>query len=82
MYSHYVIVLDWATEYDASVDIVGVFHTLADAKEKFEKYVIEEKQIARDNGYVVNEENGVMFDAGIMGYWRDNHITLYIQGVN
>jgi hypothetical protein len=82
MYSHYVIVLDWATEDDASIDIVGVFHTLDDAKEKFEKYVIEEKQLARDNGYVINEENGVMFDAGIMGCWRDNHTTLYIQGVN
>ena len=82
MYSHYVVVLDWATEDDTSVDIVGVFHTLADAKENFEKYVVEEKQLARDNGYVINEENGVMFEAGIMGYWRDNHITLYIQGVN
>lgn len=82
MYSHYVIVLDWATEDDSDVQIVGVFHTLDDAKEKFEKYVIEEKQLVRDNGYVISEDNGMVLDAGIMGYWRDNHITLYIQGVN
>ena len=81
MYSHYVVVLDWATEDDASIDILGVEHTLGDAKKVFAKYVAEEKQIAKDNGYSVEEENGVMFDAGIMGYWRDNHITLYIQGV-
>jgi hypothetical protein len=81
MYSHYVIVLDWATEDDASTDILGVEHTLDDAKEVFAKYVAEEKQIAKDNGYTIEEENGVMFDAGIMGYWRDDHITLYIQGV-
>ncbi len=81
MYSHYVIVLDWATEDDAAVDIVGVFHTLDDAKEKFEKYVVEEKQLARDNGYDIETDNGQIFDAGIMGYWRNNHITLYIQGV-
>lgn len=82
MYSHYVVVLDWATEDDASTDILGVKHTLDDAKEIFAKHVAEEKQIAKDNGYAIEEENGVMFDAGIMGYWRDNHITLYIQGVN
>ena len=82
MYSHYVIVLDWATEDDSSVDIVGVFHSLDYAKEKFEKYVVEEKQLARDNGYDIETDNEMIFDAGIMGYWRDNHITLYIQGVN
>lgn len=82
MYSHYVVVLDWATEYDASTDILGVEHTLGDAKEIFEKYVTEEKQIAKDNAYYIEEDNGVMFNAGIMGCWRDNHVTLYIQGVH
>ena len=82
MYKHYVIVLDWATEDDSDVQILGVANTLDDAKEIFEEHLAEEKKIAEENGYEIDTENGAIFDAGIMGYWRDNHITLYIQGVN
>ena len=82
MYSHYVIVLDWATEDDSDVNVVRVFHTLDDAKEAFAKYVPEEKKLSMEHGYEINTDNAMTFDAGIMGYWRDNHITLYIQGVN
>lgn len=82
MYSHYVVVLDWATEYDGDVQILGVAHTLADAKRIFNEQIVEEKMIANDSSYYIEEDNGVMFNAGVMGSWRDNHITLYIQGVN
>ena len=78
---HYVVVLDWATESDSDVHILGVAHTLNDAKEIFNRHVEEEKQIAEENGYDIDEDNAMMFDAGEMGYWRDNHITLYIEEV-
>ena len=82
MYSHYVVVLDWATEDDSDVQILGVAHTLDDAEKIFNEQIEEEKKIAADNGYDIDEDSGTVFCAGIMGYWRDNHITLYIQGVN
>lgn len=82
MYSHYVVVLDWATEDDGDVQILGVAHTLDDAKRIFNEQITEEKMIAADNGYTIDEDTGHVFCAGIMGNWRNNHITLYIQGVN
>ena len=82
MYSHYVVVLDWATEDDGDVQILGVAHALKEAKAIFAEQVSEEKMIAADNGYEIDEDNGAAFRAGIMGYWRDNHIELYIQGVD
>ena len=82
MYSHYVVVLDWETEDDSDVQILGVAHTLDDAKIIFDKYVKEQKKIAADNGYDTDEDTGVVFCAGILGYWRTNHISLFIQGVN
>lgn len=82
MYSHYVIVLDWATEDDEAIAILGVTHTYEDAKEIFDKQLVEEKQYVEERGYDVNHEDATTFDAGKMGCWRDNHTTLYIQGVN
>lgn len=82
MYSHYVIVLDWATEDDGDVQLMGIAHTLDDAKEIFSGYVDGEREFTVEKEYDIIEDNEMILDAGIMGYWRDNHITLYIQGVN
>jgi len=81
MYSHYVIVLDWATEDAESIDILGVTHTYEEAKEIFDRQLAEEKKFAEDHGYTIETEDATTFGAGVMGYWRDNHATLYIQGV-
>lgn len=82
MYSHYVVLIDWATEDDADVQVLGIAHTYDDAKIILNKYVEEERGLAAENGYEVIEDNEWVFEAGIMGYWRDNHIALYIQGAN
>lgn len=82
MYSHYVVVLDWAAEYEDAVVILGVTHTYEEAKEIYNKYLLEEKEFAETHGYMIETEDVTTFSAGIMGFWRDNHTTLYIQGVN
>lgn len=82
MYSHYVVVLDWATEEDEGVQIFGVAHTPDDAEKIFNEQVVEERKFAEENGYSIEDDIKHVFSAGIMGYWRDNHTTLYIQGVN
>lgn len=79
---HYVVVLDWATEEDAAIDILGVTHSIEEAQEIFNAQLLQERKFAEDNGYDIDEDNAVMFGAGKMGYWRDNHTMLYIQGVN
>ena len=82
MYSHYVVVLDWALENDSEVEIRGVAHTLDDAEIIFDRLVKGEKRLAAENKYTIEEDTKHVFSAGIMGSWRDNHIELYIQGVN
>lgn len=82
MYSHYVVVLDWATEDDSAISIIGVAHTYEEAKEIFNKQLVEEKQYAEEFEYDINQEDESTFDAGRMGYWRIEHTTLYIQGVH
>ncbi len=42
---HYVVVLDWATEDDEAVAILGVTHTYEEAKAIFDKQRIEEMEI-------------------------------------
>ena len=82
MYSHYVVVLDWADRFGRGADILGVTHTYEEAKEIYNKNLVESKEQAEENGYTVETEDATTFDAGIFGEWDLNHTTLYIQGVN
>ncbi len=78
---HYVVVLDWAKDYEGSVEILGVTHTLEEAKEIFNTQLAEEMQFVENNGYDIDTDTDTMFDAGEMGYWCREHITLRIQEV-
>lgn len=81
MVKHYVVVLEWATNDDAGVIIVGVEHTFYKAKESLDHLVIEERKIAAENGWEVFEDNDYVFDAGESGYYAAEHTKAYIQGV-
>lgn len=82
MYGHYVVVLDWAVEDDESVIILGVAHTLDDAKKIFNENLPEQKGYTEEYGYEVYEDTDVKYEAGVSDYWRTEHTALYIQGVN
>ena len=81
MYNHYVVVLDWAVEDDEAVTILGVTHTLEDAKKIFNEYLPEQKGYTEEYGYEVYEDTDVRYEAGVSGHWRTEHVALYIQGV-
>lgn len=78
---HYVVVLDWATDEGESVQILGVAHTIEEAKEIFNQHLAEQKEFAEENGYDIDIDTETRFDSGVMGYWRIEHTTLYIQEV-
>lgn len=78
---HYVVVLDWTKDYEGSVDILGVTHTLEEAKEIFNIHLVEERELAEENEYTIDTDSDTMFDAGEMGFWSKEHATLYIQEV-
>lgn len=79
---HYVIVLNWATEGDNGSNVLGVAHTMDEAKEIFNETRQEEKELAENNGWEIYEDSDDVFDAGENGYYRDNYTKLYIQKVN
>ena len=79
--THYVVVLNWATEGDNGSNVLGVAHTLDEAKKIFNETLKEEKELAENNGWEIYEDEDVIFDAGEGGFYCDNHTNLYIQEV-
>ena len=78
---HYVVVLDWASNDDEGVNILGVTHTLEEAKEIFAKQLVEEKELADEWGWEIETDTDTEFEAYESGYYAITHSKLYIQGV-
>ena len=76
---HYVVVHDWANEYEGGVTILGVTHSLEEAKEIFNAELVYEKQYAEEHGFTIYDDCETVFDAGEEGYYKNNHTNLYIQ---
>lgn len=79
---HYVVVLDWATEYECGSNVIGVAHSLEDAKKIFEGVATEEREYAAEHDWVVYDDLPTVFEAGQDGYYISNHTNLYIQEVH
>ncbi len=76
---HFVIVNDWTLDYECGTTILGVAHTLEEAKEIFNKSLAEERESAEDNGWEIYEDSETVFDTGASGDYIHNHTNLYIQ---
>lgn len=80
-YEHYVIINDCVIGCDYAVAILGVVHTLEEAKKIFNEYAAEEKQYAEEHNFEIYNDDEVDFDAGEDGAYMSNHTRVYIQGV-
>lgn len=78
---HYVIVNDWAYEYESGTTILGVTHSLEEAKVIFNASVENEREFSKEHGWEVYDDCETVFDAGEDGYYVSNHTNLYIQMV-
>lgn len=78
---HFVIVNDWANDYECGTNVIGVAHSLEEAKEIFNTHLVEEKNYAEEHGYTIYDDYETVFDAGVEGYYISNHTNLYIQMV-
>ncbi len=78
---HYVVVLDWTSEGDNGCNVLGVAHSLDDAKAIFSDAVGDEKNMAEEYGWEIYEDCDAEFDAGEGGYYNNNHTRLFIQEV-
>lgn len=79
---HYVVLFDYMLDcMEGSVCVLGVVHTLEEAKQIFNENVKAEKEYANENGYEIYNDTDTDFDAGENGHWCENHTHLWIQGV-
>ena len=78
---HYVVILDWASDYECGVEILGVTHTIEEAKVIFNNSVGDEKHHAKEFGYEIYTDCETDFDASEYGYYAKEHTRLYIQEV-
>lgn len=82
--SHYVVINHWSSEDNCEfneVTIVGIAHSLEEAKEIFNERLVEEREIAEDNEWTILEDCETDFNAGEDCNYTGNHTRLYIQGV-
>ena len=78
---HFIIINDWSNDYECGVTILGVAHTLEEAKEIFNNCVGDEKNHAEEHGYEIYTDYETDFDAGEDGYYAREHTRVYIQKV-
>ena len=79
---HFVVINRWATQDDLGVNIVGIAHDIANAKEIFASVVDNEREIAKDNDWYIEEDSDMYFEAYEEdGFYSQGHTVLYIEEV-
>ena len=83
---HYVVLFDYGISAYAfdnfnGIEIVGVAHTLEEAKEILAKESIEEKTYAMKHDWEILEDSDIEFDAGEAGNYVEEHAHFYIKEV-
>lgn len=78
---HYVIINDYKSYHEGSVDILGVEHSLEDAKQSFKNNLPLAKRFASQNDFNIIEDTEVCFVAECEEEWSGNYMKLYIQAI-
>lgn len=77
---HYIVINTWSLDsIECDSSIIGVRHTIEEAKELFNQCLKDEKEMARDRNWTIYTDTDTMFDAGEDGNYAGNHILLYIE---
>ena len=80
--THFVVVLEWAAEYECGSTVLGVTHSLEDAKKIFNGTVEEEREYAAEHEWIIYDDLDTVFEAGEEGRYISNHTNVYIQEVH
>jgi hypothetical protein len=78
---HFVIICEWASGCERGTNVVGVEHSLEEAKEVLSRSLADERQYAKEEGLEIYADCDTEFDAGEDGNYTENHVYLYIQTV-
>lgn len=76
---HFIVLNHWANEYESGVTILGVAHSIEEAKQIFNEHIVEEREYAEKHEFTIYDDCEDCFDAGEDGYYVSNHTNLYIQ---
>lgn len=76
---YYTVLWDWVCGLDRGVDIICITPSIFEAKKAFSKKLKEEKKFAEENGYTIYEDTDMIFDAGIDGFYNEDHTSLKIK---
>lgn len=78
---HYVVMFDWATDEDSNTEILGVVHTLEEAKSILNGPLAQEKRFAEDFDYKIETNTDTEFVAYEDGFYSGEHTHLWIEEV-
>ena len=80
---YYVVVAEWCVDYQAGHRVVGVYTSETDAVAALDKRVSsDDRLLAEEYGYKIYEDNKTCFDAGIDGYYIQDHLYVGIEEVD
>lgn len=84
---HYVVLCDCAARFNGDpviareCHVIGVAHTLKEAKKILAKASVDEKEYAYEHNWEIQEDSDICFCAGEEGNYDDEHAHFYIQEV-
>lgn len=79
---HYVVTLEIVTDDECIFNILGVAHTLEEAKAIFAQEIDNAREFAMDCDWEIDADNDTEFSAFQDGYYLQSHINLYIREVD
>ena len=79
--THYVVILNWASDEDFNCTILGVGDSYDEALSIFNEHIINEKEFAIVQGYTVVTDSEGEFDAKSPTDPDTDYIILYIKKV-
>lgn len=75
----YTVLHDWSSDYEHGTNILGIFTDKNEAYDTFQNALVDEKNLAEEEGFTVETDTDVCFDAYEDGYYAKNHTTLTIE---
>lgn len=78
---HYVVMLDLATNDDFHSEVIGVGHTLDEAKSILNGPLAQEKRFAEEFDYKIETNTDTEFVAYEDGFYSGEHTHLWIEEV-
>ena len=78
---HYVVMLDWATNDDFHSEVIGVGHTLDEAKSLLSQRLVQEIMFAEKHDYKIETNTDTEFVAYEDGFYSGEHTHLWIEEV-